>query len=103
MQASGVRDGAGPQTRRVVKINVVASPRASLHGAPSSRGRGVDTATEAARAVAEPVRKQVDNPPTSHSTPSCQQRRAPPVPRFHASVDASKATNRATGGSLLEF
>jgi hypothetical protein len=99
MQASGVRDGAGPQTRRVVKINVVASPRASLHGATPSRGRGVrggvDAATEVARAVAEPVGKQVHNPPTSQSTPSWQRRRAPPVPRFRTSVDTSKAMSRA--------
>ena len=99
MQACGVRDGVGPQTRRVVNINVVATPRPVLHGAPGSRGRGVrggvDAATEAARAVAEPVGKPVYNPPAYMSTPSGQRRRAPPVPRFDAPGDTSKASSRA--------
>ena len=99
MQASGVRDGAGPQTRPVVNINMVATPRPSLHGASGSRGTGVrggaDAATEVARAVAEPLGKQVHNPPASMSTPSCQRRRAPPVPRFDVSGDTSKASSRA--------
>ena len=94
MQAHDMGDGAGPQTRRLVTLNVVAS-----QGALGSRARGgrvgVDAATESARAVAEPAGKHAGNHRASQSTPSRQPRRAPPVPRFEASADASKTTSRA--------
>ncbi len=73
-------NGGGPQTRRMATLNVVASPRASVHGASLNRSR----------------RKQVGvDAGTSQSTPSCLPRQTPPVPRFEASVDASKATGRS--------
>ena len=99
MQATDAGDGAGPQTRRTVSLNVVPSSRDAVYGAYGSRGRGgrvgVDAATSTAHAVAEPVRKEAHNHPTSQSTPSCQPRLAPPVPRFEASVDVSKVSSRA--------
>ena len=86
-------DGAGPSMRRVVSLNLLSSSRVPVCGALGSRGRGgavgVDAAADAAHAVGEPVG------PTSQSTPSCQPRRAPPVPRFQASNNASTITSRA--------
>jgi hypothetical protein len=88
-----VGDGAGPSMRRVVSLNLLSSSRVPVCGALGSRGRGgavgVDAAADAAHAVGEPVG------PTSQSTPSCQPRRAPPVPRFQASNNASTITSRA--------
>lgn len=80
MQASDVGNGGGPQTRRMATLNVVASPRASIHGASLNRSRGKQVGVDAG---------------TSQSTPSCLPRQTPPVPRFEASVDASKATGKS--------
>ena len=45
--------------------------------------------------MAEPAGKHAGNHRASQSTPSRQPRRAPTVPRFEASADASKTTSRA--------
>ena len=82
-----------------MSLNLLSSSRVPVCGALGSRGRGgkvgVDAATDAAHAVREPVGKEAHNCPTSQSTPSCQPRRAPPVPRFEASNNASTITSRA--------
>ena len=85
-------DGTGPSMRRVVSLNLLPSSRAPVCGALGSRGRGGKVGVDA---VAEPVGKEAQNCPTSQSRPSCQPRRAPPVPRFEASNNASTITSKA--------